>query len=82
MELNVEVLRDLMIDRSSHPRGLSYLHAASGLVRVKDRFYVVADDEQHLAVFDGSAQSPGKLVRVFDGDLPASIKERKAVKLL
>ena len=70
----------LAIDPADHPRGLSFLSAASGLVRVGQRLYVVADDENHLGLFDADATSTGRLIRLFDGDLPGSKKQRKAEK--
>jgi len=80
VELDVQVWRELTIDPASHPRGIGYVSAASGLVRVGDRYCVIADDEQHLAVFESGVAVPGRLVRLFDGDLPASPKRRKAAK--
>ena len=80
MQLSPRILRQLTIDPASYPRGLSFLTAASGLVRHQGRFYVVADDEQHLAIFDSATAAPGRLIRLFEGDLPASPKERKALK--
>ncbi len=70
----------LAIDPADHPRGLSFLSAASGLVRVGQRLYVVADDENHIGVFNADAGSTGRLIRLFDGDLPESKKQRKAEK--
>lgn len=83
-----EHLRDLLIDPHQHPRGLSHLSAASGLVRVQRQLYVVADDELHLGVFDDvespgthSVPSPlGQLVRLFEGDLPRDKGLRKRIK--
>ncbi len=65
---------DLTVDPLAHPRGLGYLSAASGLVRVQsghgDRLYVVADDELHLGVLqdvpDGAANAVAK---------PSSVQE-------
>lgn len=72
-------LRTLSLDPATHPRGRSFLSAASGLVRVRDRFFVIADDELHLGVFDAGS-APLRLVRLFDGDLPESAKPRKKQK--
>ena len=72
--------RDLLISPHLHPRGLRHLSAASGLVMLNQRFYVVADDEQHLAIFDSAADSPVTLTRLFDGDLPGGTRSRKAQK--
>ena len=83
-----EHLRDLLVDSRQHPRGLSHLSDASGLVRVQHHLYVVADDELHLGVFDdvespGSHPVPsplGQLVRLFDGELPRDKGLRKLAK--
>ena len=72
-------LRALTVDPASHPRGQPHLSAASGLVCVHGRVHVVADDELHLGVFD-DASAPGRLVRLFDGALPAGKKARKRAK--
>jgi hypothetical protein len=78
--LAVRSLGPLLLDPGSHPRGQPHLSAASGLVRMGDRLYVVADDEHHLAVFDAAARAPGRLLRLIDGDLPADPAGRKARK--
>lgn len=80
MPLIYREIRKLAVDPAGHPRGLSFLSAASGLVRVGERLYVVADDENHLGVFDAAGTAPGRLIRLFDGDLPDSAKKRKAQK--
>ena len=80
MPLIYRQVATLAIDPADHPRGLSFLSAASGLVRIGNRLYVVADDENHLGVFDADARSTGRLIRLFDGDLPESKKKRKAEK--
>jgi hypothetical protein len=72
-------LRPLTVDPASHPRGQPHLSAASGLVCAHGRVHVVADDELHLGVFD-DATAPGRLVRLFDGALPAGRKARKRAK--
>lgn len=83
-----EHLGELLIDPRQHPRGQAHLSAASGLVRLQNRLYVVADDELHLGVFDapetqtaGSVPMPsGQLVRLFEGELPRDKKPRKLAK--
>lgn len=72
-------LRPLTIDAACHPRGQPHLSAASGLVCAHGRVHVVADDELHLGVFD-DASTPGRLVRLFEGALPAHKKARKRAK--
>jgi hypothetical protein len=79
--LAVHCLRDLRIDPITHPRGRTYLSAASGLVSIHERLYVVADDEHYLAEFDATAHdAPGRLLRLFEGELPVSPKRRKSTK--
>ena len=86
--LTPEHLRDLLVDPRKHPRGLPHLSAASGLVRVQHRLYVVADDELHLGVFDDTESSDaspvsshlGELVRLFEGALPRDKRRRKLAK--
>ena len=80
MTLPYRETRKLALEPGSHPRGLSFLSAASGLVRVRDKLYVIADDEHHLGAFGVDGEEPLKLVRLLDGDLPASAKKRKARK--
>lgn len=60
-----------------HPR---YLSAASGLVCIQSKAYVIADDELHLGIFNLDASEPGSLVHLFDGDLPDGRKPRKKAK--
>ena len=80
MPLTYAEVRKLTLDPATHPRGRPFLSAASGLVRMGRRHYVVADDEQHLGVFDAASPGPVQLIRLFDGDLPESAKKRKAKK--
>jgi hypothetical protein len=76
------LVRELTLDPRQHPRGCGHLSAVSGLVQTKGRTYLVADDEQHLAVFDASAgdASSLSLLRVLDGDLPQGKAARKKAK--
>ncbi len=60
--------------------GGGHLSAASALVGVGAQLYVVADDEHHLGVFDRDSPVAGGLVRLFDGELPAAQRDRKAAK--
>ena len=78
--LNPEHLRDLLVDPQIHPRGQAHLSAASGLVRVQRRLYVVADDEHHLGVLGNTGQAPLQLLRLLPGNLPQGAKERKRAK--
>ena len=60
--------------------GDAHLSAASGLVRIGRRLYVVADDDNMLGIFDLDHHRPGTLRRLFEGDLPAAHEARKATK--
>lgn len=74
-------LRELHLSRATHEDRDPHLSAASGLLRVGNRFYVVADDENHLGVFSAlDPTRPGELLRVLPGDLPDGKKKRKALK--
>jgi hypothetical protein len=78
--LRLEKLRELTLrsaPASGRPRHLS---AASGLVRVCENLYVIADDEHHLGVFSTEGSEPGSLLTVLPGRLPDSPSQRKAAK--
>jgi hypothetical protein len=72
-------IRDLTLAETAAGRPL-HLSAASGLVCLNSFNYVVADDELHLGVFRTNSSEPGHLVRLFDGELPASKSARKKKK--
>lgn len=87
------LIQPLRIDPAQHPRGQAHLSAASGLVRVRQCLYVVADDELHLGLFDeptatqaaaATGSNPehptGSLLRLLDGDLPQDKGKRKKAK--
>lgn len=78
--LRVETLRPLVVHDPAGAAGFGHLSAASGLVCLGTLACVVADDEHHLGVFDLASDGPGRLVRLFDADLPAAHDERKAAK--
>lgn len=79
-DLPVQALRLLHLAAGAHPHGLGHLGAASGLVRLGQRLYVVADDEHHLGSFDLAGDAPVQLHRLRDHDLPAADAARKAAK--
>lgn len=79
--LETEIIRELFVDDAAGSNaGCSHLSAASGLVRLGNRLFVVADDENHLATFERADSEPGRLVRMFDGQLPQRHKARKTAK--
>ena len=73
-------IRRLDVDRATSPGRRRHIAAASGLVQVNNRLYVVADDELHLGVFDVAGRRPGTLVRIRRGTLPSKKKPRKRAK--
>lgn len=58
----------------------AWISAASGLLRLGRRLYVVADDERFLATFDLDDSGPGQLLPLFDMPLPPDAAARKAAK--
>lgn len=80
MPLALQVLRSLDLLESPATGRPLFLAAASGLVSVGDYLYVVADDENHLGIFSRVYNTPGRLLRLLAGELPAEPKERKAHK--
>lgn len=75
-------LRDLLVEPASHPRGQAHLSSASGLVRVGEWLYAIADDEHHLGRFGAGATSDDRvrLHRLLAGDLPVEKGRRKKIK--
>ncbi len=78
--LSVTKIRDLTLIGPSSRGRPAHVSAASGLVRIKSYLYVIADDEFHLAVFRCGDASPGNLIRLMDGTLPADNASRKKQK--
>lgn len=76
----VHLLRRLELAAGTRPGRPAWLGAASGLVHTGNEFCVVADDELHLGRFTVDAQRPGKLLRLFAGELPRKPKARKKRK--
>ena len=80
MLLSLLKLRTLDLEAPSGAGRPLHLSAASGLVRAGAFLYVVADDELHLGVFRTGSSAPGRLIRLFHGELPQPPAERKAKK--
>lgn len=78
--LETQIVRELVVEDAAGTAGQSHLSAASGLVQLGQRLFVVADDEHHLAMFHQCNREPGRLVALFDGELPLRHKARKAAK--
>ena len=73
-------LRELDVSHEKLGKEPSYISAASGLACVGSHIYVVADDELHLGVFCKDDNEPGRLVRLFTGDLSIVKAHRKRHK--
>ncbi|MGH9508660.1 MAG: DUF6929 family protein [Terriglobales bacterium] len=69
-------LRDLTLEPGERP----HLAAASGLVRVGDWLYVIADDENFLGVFPAEGNAPGRRLPFDHSVLPQDHGARKAAK--
>jgi hypothetical protein len=78
--MHLDTLRQLRLTAPTQAGRPAYVSAASGLVKAGQHFYVVADDELQLAVFDWDSDAPGTLVRLLEGELPLAKRDRKAVK--
>ncbi len=57
-----------------------YASAASGLVLSGEEFYVVADDDLSLLCYPFEEHNPGVSIRLFPGELPEILEERKRLK--
>lgn len=77
--LQLTKIRTLDIAPSEKNRP-AYVYAASGLVKIDNRLYTVADDELHLAVFEYPGDKPGNWFRLLPGELPQDYQERKKAK--
>lgn len=78
--MHLDKVRELRLATAPQAGRPAHLSAASGLVRVADTFYVVADDELQLGAFPVAGNAPGQLIRMLAGELPDSKPERKKHK--
>lgn len=78
--LRLNKVRELILPSTTDCGRLSHLSAASGLVRVGPWLCVIADDEHHLGVFALDDDTPGRLITLFPGELPATRHARKKLK--
>lgn len=77
--MELKLLRHLTL-ATQVASGHRHLSAASGLVAIGSRIYVVGDDETRLATFSIDDNLDGTLVPLVSGDLPRDAKARKAAK--
>jgi hypothetical protein len=80
MTISLTKIRELDLADAADAGSPRHLSAASGLAAAGSRLYVVADDELHLGVFPAAGNAPGRLLRLFDGELPADKAARKKQK--
>ena len=78
--ISLTKIRALDLTDTGDARLPRHVSAASGLACAGASLYVVADDELHLGVFDAAGNAPGRLLRLFDGELPADKAARKKQK--
>ncbi len=78
--ITLEKLRDLDLIAPLQPGRAAFISAASGLVRIDDRLYIIADDENHLAIFDMHDAEPGRCIQLRAGVLAAPKAQRKKQK--
>lgn len=76
------LLRLLQVDPGLHPRRQRHVSSASGLVITGRHACLVADDENHLVVFECGTIATGALgfVRLAEGALPEDAGARKRLK--
>ncbi|MBX3150292.1 hypothetical protein KF728_09110 [Candidatus Obscuribacterales bacterium] len=77
--IQLRKVRQLDIEPTADSRP-KYVYAASGLARIDDQLYIVADDELHLAIFEENSSIPGKWLRLASGSLPVDYDQRKKAK--
>ena len=67
------------IDLKKHSK-LTSVHAASGLIKLRNTFYVVADDQLSIALFTLNSPDAIQFVKLLPGQLPEDHAERKKLK--
>lgn len=76
MKMKLTKIKDLQF---STAQGLDSVHAASGLVKVRNHFYIISDDDLSLLQVSLEKDQFQK-IRLRQGSLPKEAKERKKVK--
>jgi hypothetical protein len=74
--LELRRLRDLDLGEPPDDGIPPHIASASGVVRRGDFVYVIGDDLLQIGVFELAAGEPGRLRRVFPGDLPDKGRKR------
>ncbi len=63
-----------------HHSELTSVHAASGLVKLRNTFYVIADDQLSLALFTLNNTDSIQFLKLLPGQLPKDHREKKKLK--
>ncbi len=80
MHLTPHLLREITLAAQAHPHNVPHISACSGLIELDGRWLAVSDDEHHLVAFDLAPHAPAQLIRLFDGNLPEAMEQRKSQK--
>jgi hypothetical protein len=78
--LELDELRTLDLDAPPREGRPAHVSSASGVVRRGDHLYVIGDDLLSLAAYRLSRPEPGRLRKVFPGELAVEEDARKAEK--
>lgn len=79
-KLELRELRKLDVNEASQAGRPLFLSAASGLVKIQDRIFVVSDDENCLGYFSIDDTRPGQLFKFSNEQWPLQTDERKKSK--
>jgi hypothetical protein len=77
--LKLRKIRDLRLAGTS-PSRPDYVYSASGLVEAQHKYFIIADDELHLAIFPKNRVDAGRWLRLLPGELADDYKQRKKQK--
>jgi hypothetical protein len=78
--IKLKPARNLTLTQPLGDNRYAHLSAASGLVKLGDWFFVVADDEKFISVFQNNDLAPGIPHRIIEGNFPQEVEARKKIK--
>ncbi|HEY6529418.1 MAG TPA: hypothetical protein VIZ65_12040 [Cellvibrionaceae bacterium] len=78
--IKLKPIRNLTLTQPLGDNRYAHLSAASGLVKLGDWFFVVADDEKFISVFQHNNPAPGIPHRIIEGNFPQDVEARKKIK--
>ena len=76
-KVSLQFIRDLKISRA---QGLHEIKAASGLVKIENTLYIIADDDLSLGILSLEPKGYESLIPLISGELPQNPAERKKIK--